>query len=139
MDEETQVDQSSLSKLKVLIPNAGECNDLVMNEKLVAMGAQALHGDIAQNQRETTMAGFRKGTFSCLITTNVCARGVDIPEVDLIIVTRSNLDVRAPIRCRVIHSQVWTYRTSRQERSMRHILQVKPRAAPSEHFKACWS
>lgn len=68
-----------------------------MNEKLVSMGAQALHGDIAQNQRETTMNGFRKGTFSCLITTNVCARGVDIPEVDLVINCEPPSDVESYI------------------------------------------
>jgi superfamily II DNA/RNA helicase len=66
-----------------------------MNEKLSAMGAQALHGDIAQNQRESTMAGFRKGTFACLITTNVCARGVDIPEVDLIVMCEPPTDVES--------------------------------------------
>jgi ATP-dependent RNA helicase DDX21 len=81
----------------IFVETKGECNELVMNEKLVAMGAQCLHGDIAQNQRETTMAGFRKGLFSCLITTNVCARGVDIPEVDLVINCEPPKDVESYI------------------------------------------
>lgn len=47
--------------------------------------AQSLHGDIPQKQRETTLKGFRNGTFEVLVATNVAARGLDIPEVDLVI------------------------------------------------------
>ncbi|KAH0454869.1 hypothetical protein IEQ34_016793 [Dendrobium chrysotoxum] len=46
---------------------------------------EALHGDISQNQRERTLAGFRDGRFSILIATDVAARGLDIPNVDLVI------------------------------------------------------
>ena len=44
-----------------------------------------LHGDIPQNQREITFKSFRDGNVRCLIATNVAARGLDIPNVDLII------------------------------------------------------
>lgn len=44
-----------------------------------------LHGDIPQKQREITFQGFKEGKFKCLIATNVVARGLDIPEVDLIL------------------------------------------------------
>ncbi|KFV39289.1 Nucleolar RNA helicase 2, partial [Tyto alba] len=47
--------------------------------------AQSLHGDIPQKQREITLKGFRTGVFEVLIATNVAARGLDIPEVDLVI------------------------------------------------------
>ncbi|KAJ2993774.1 Nucleolar RNA helicase 2 [Globomyces sp. JEL0801] len=72
-------------KTIVFVETKAEATELVLNSKIVALGAQALHGDIHQSLRETTMQGFRDGKFSCLITTNVCARGVDIPEVDLVI------------------------------------------------------
>jgi superfamily II DNA/RNA helicase len=45
---------------------------------------QALHGDITQAQRERTLSGFREGRFSTLIATDVAARGLDIPNVDLV-------------------------------------------------------
>ncbi|KAJ2609736.1 hypothetical protein H4S08_003926 [Coemansia sp. RSA 1365] len=48
-------------------------------------GAQALHGDIAQSQRELTLQGFRDGSVRVLICTDVAARGLDIPEVDLVV------------------------------------------------------
>ena len=49
------------------------------------VGARPLHGDIAQGQREATLAGFRSGKFSVLVATDVAARGLDIKEVELII------------------------------------------------------
>lgn len=45
---------------------------------------EALHGDISQAQRERTLAGFRDGRFNILIATDVAARGLDIPNVDLV-------------------------------------------------------
>lgn len=47
--------------------------------------AQSLHGDIPQKQREITLKGFRNGAFEVLVATNVAARGLDIPEVDLVV------------------------------------------------------
>ncbi|XP_022739934.1 DEAD-box ATP-dependent RNA helicase 53, mitochondrial-like [Durio zibethinus] len=46
---------------------------------------EALHGDISQNQRERTLSGFRDGNFNILVATDVAARGLDIPSVDLVI------------------------------------------------------
>ncbi|KAJ2788372.1 hypothetical protein GGI18_002990, partial [Coemansia linderi] len=61
-----------------------DANRLALLPKFVN-GAQALHGDIAQAQREITLKGFREGTLKVLICTDVAARGLDIPEVDLVI------------------------------------------------------
>ncbi|XP_010036054.2 DEAD-box ATP-dependent RNA helicase 53, mitochondrial [Eucalyptus grandis] len=46
---------------------------------------EALHGDISQSQRERTLAGFRDGQFNILVATDVASRGLDIPNVDLVI------------------------------------------------------
>ncbi|KHN38369.1 DEAD-box ATP-dependent RNA helicase 53 [Glycine soja] len=46
---------------------------------------EALHGDISQAQREKTLAGFRNGHFNVLVATDVASRGLDIPNVDLVI------------------------------------------------------
>lgn len=44
-----------------------------------------LHGDIPQNIREVNMKHFKNGHKKILIATDVAARGIDIPDVDLII------------------------------------------------------
>uniref|UniRef100_A0A2P2KI68 RNA helicase n=2 Tax=Rhizophora mucronata TaxID=61149 RepID=A0A2P2KI68_RHIMU len=50
-----------------------------------SIASEALHGDISQHQRERTLNGFRKGKFTVLVATDVASRGLDIPNVDLII------------------------------------------------------
>eukprot|EP00250_Pteridium_aquilinum_P016736 c23265_g1_i1 orf=404-2731(+) len=46
---------------------------------------EPLHGDITQFQRERTLKSFRDGKISVLIATDVAARGLDIPNVDLVV------------------------------------------------------
>ncbi|KAL6513232.1 DEAD-box ATP-dependent RNA helicase 3, chloroplastic [Orobanche gracilis] len=49
-----------------------------------SIASEALHGDISQHQRERTLNGFRQGKFTVLVATDVAARGLDIPNVDLL-------------------------------------------------------
>ncbi|KAJ3124642.1 Nucleolar RNA helicase 2 [Physocladia obscura] len=77
----------------VFVETRNEANELGLNAKLQAFGTQVLHGDIQQSTREASIQGFRDGKFRCLVTTNVCARGVDIPEVDLVINCEPPADV----------------------------------------------
>ena len=51
--------------------------------------ARAIHGDLAQGERDRVMADFRGGTLQFLIATNVAARGLDIPDIHHVI----NFDV----------------------------------------------
>jgi len=44
-----------------------------------------IHGDIPQLDRSKTFRGFKTGSIKCLISTNVSARGLDFPSVDLVI------------------------------------------------------
>lgn len=58
-----------------------------LTERLTAAGfpAEALHGDLSQAQRETTVNRFRQGRFLLLVATNVAARGIDLPGLPLVI------------------------------------------------------
>lgn len=67
-----------------------EANEIALSSSL-ASKCQVLHGDIAQAQREVTLASFREGKFPCLVATNVAARGLDIAGVELIIQVQSSL------------------------------------------------
>lgn len=60
-----------------------DANNLLMSDKI--KDTEVMHGDIAQNQREVTMKRFKEGKFKCLVATDVAARGLDVPNVDLVI------------------------------------------------------
>lgn len=47
--------------------------------------SEALHGDISQGQREKILQKFREDKFSVLVATDVAARGLDIPNVELVV------------------------------------------------------
>lgn len=46
---------------------------------------QALHGDMSQAGREDVLQRFRDGRVMVLVATDVAARGLDIPNVDLVV------------------------------------------------------
>lgn len=46
---------------------------------------QALHGDLSQGVRASTMQDFRKGIVKTLACTDIAARGLDIANVDLVV------------------------------------------------------
>nr|XP_058908665.1 nucleolar RNA helicase 2 isoform X3 [Kogia breviceps] len=73
-----------------------EAQELSQNVS-VRQDAQSLHGDIPQKQREITLKGFRNGDFGVLVATNVAARGLDIPEVDLVVQSSPPKDVESYI------------------------------------------
>ncbi len=56
-------------------------------ESLVARGypAEAIHGDLSQDARETVMRRFRKGQLTVLVATDMVARGVDMEGVSHVI------------------------------------------------------
>ena len=45
------------------------------------VGAEAIHGDLRQGQRDRVMSEFRAGKIEFLVATNVAARGLDIPDI----------------------------------------------------------
>ncbi|XP_008830862.1 nucleolar RNA helicase 2 [Nannospalax galili] len=73
-----------------------EAQELSQNT-CIKQDAQSLHGDIPQKQREITLKGFRNGNFGVLVATNVAARGLDIPEVDLVVQSCPPKDVESYI------------------------------------------
>ncbi|MEO7176622.1 MAG: DEAD/DEAH box helicase [Saprospiraceae bacterium] len=46
--------------------------------------AEAIHGDLSQNQRNSVLASFRKGDINIMVATDVAARGIDVPNVDAV-------------------------------------------------------
>ncbi|CAF2841243.1 unnamed protein product [Rotaria sp. Silwood2] len=73
-----------------------EADELSVSHDIKAE-AHVLHGDIPQDKRELVLKKFREGKYRLLVTTDVAARGLDIPEVDLVIVTAPPKDVESYI------------------------------------------
>lgn len=58
---------------------------IVAAMKRVGVDSEALHGGIEQNERFAILDRFRAGENKVLITTDVAARGIDIPTMDYVI------------------------------------------------------
>ncbi|XP_069719461.1 nucleolar RNA helicase 2-like isoform X1 [Phaenicophaeus curvirostris] len=91
-----QVYSGSYGRTIVFCETKKEANELALNAS-IKQDCQSLHGDIPQKQREITLKGFRNGTFKVLVATNVAARGLDIPEVDLVVQSSPPKDVESYI------------------------------------------
>ncbi|MBR6266630.1 MAG: DEAD/DEAH box helicase [Bacteroidales bacterium] len=51
----------------------------------VGISCETIHGDKTQQERNTVMDNFRKGTLKVLIATDVSARGIDIPNIEIVV------------------------------------------------------
>ncbi|CCH60152.1 hypothetical protein TBLA_0C03500 [Henningerozyma blattae CBS 6284] len=80
--------------------------------------AIALHGDLNQNQRTGALDLFKAGKKSILIATDVAARGLDIPSVDIVI----NYDIPVDSKS-YIHRVGRTARAGRSGKSISLVSQ----------------
>jgi ATP-dependent RNA helicase RhlE len=48
-------------------------------------GAEAIHGNKSQNQRERVLAAFRKGEIRTLVATDIAARGIDVDGISHVV------------------------------------------------------
>ena len=80
--------------------------------------ALPLSGELAQSQRERTMAAFRSGRTTVLVATDVAARGLDVPDVAAVVQTSLPID-----------GHIYTHRSGRTGRAGkrgRSVLFVPP-------------
>ena len=61
-----------------------QVDQLVDNLKTRGYFADALHGDMSQNQRDRVMNGFRNGTIEILVATDVAGRGIDVNDIEAV-------------------------------------------------------
>lgn len=124
-----QVYSGSHGRTIVFCDSKLEAHELSTNCSL-KQSAKALHGDLQQKEREVILKGFRNGSFEILIATNVAARGLDIPEVDLVVLYSAPREADA-----YVHRSGRTGRAGRTgicislyEPRDRHYLQVVERS-----------
>jgi ATP-dependent RNA helicase DDX21 len=68
----------------VFCKTKAEADSLLLSDKIKDQ-IEVMHGDIPQDQREITLKGFKELKFKILVATDVASRGLDIPNVDLVI------------------------------------------------------
>ena len=61
------------------------CDAVARELKSAGFSAVTLHGSKSQDQREAALAGLRSGTADILVATDLAGRGIDVPDVSLVI------------------------------------------------------
>lgn len=85
---------------------------------ILGFSATALHGDLNQNQRTGALDMLKAGRRSILVATDVAARGLDIPSVDIVI----NYDIPVDSKS-YIHRVGRTARAGRSGKSISLVSQ----------------
>ena len=124
-----------------------DCHDLSINN--AKLDSQTLHGDMQQEQRESTMRSFRDNKFSVLIATDVAARGLDLPMVDLVIQCAPPTDIDSFIHragrtgragrkgvCVLLHSMREDFVVEKIERHAKIKFEVLPSPSRDDILKA---
>ncbi|CAM9396720.1 unnamed protein product, partial [Scytosiphon promiscuus] len=68
----------------VFTQTKAEVDELCTHPALSRLGAEALHGGLSQGAREACLGRFRSGRTKMIVATDVAARGLDIPGVDMV-------------------------------------------------------
>ena len=79
------IDLENPKKAVVFCNTKKKVDNLIELLKKKGYKAEALHGDIKQEQRQRIMNRLKKGEFKILVATDVVARGIDVDELELVI------------------------------------------------------
>lgn len=79
----------------VFVNRKDSATSLSAKLKTQGIDAKILMGGLDNTERDSMIDNFRQGVFTTLISTNVLARGIDVPEVDIVI----NYDVPMLKQC----------------------------------------
>ncbi len=82
---ERLVKENPESKILVFVRTKVRAERVVKAMERVNIDAKSIHGDKDQKEREKRMAQFKSGKIKLLIATDISARGVDIPNVDIVV------------------------------------------------------
>jgi len=103
----------------VFVKLRAEAQELAARLEADGFAALPLSGELVQSQRDRTLAAFRAGKATVLVATDVAARGLDVPDVTMVVHTSPPMD-----------AQVYTHRsgrTGRAGKSGRSVALVPPK------------
>ncbi len=89
LTEELLSGKKNLQRVIIFAGTKKSVRDLATRLKRRGLNADAIHSDLAQEERETKLAAFRNGSLTIVVATDVLSRGIDIKGIDVVI----NFDV----------------------------------------------
>lgn len=72
-------------KVIVFVNTKKQCDKVHSHLESVGYHCCVLHGGRTQDQREAGIKGFKEGDYNVLIATDVAGRGIDVPDVALVV------------------------------------------------------
>jgi ATP-dependent RNA helicase DeaD len=78
------IDVNNIKLSLVFCNTKKRVDELASNLQARGYSAEALHGDMRQDQRDRVMSKFRKGQIDILIATDVAARGIDVDDIEAV-------------------------------------------------------
>ena len=79
------LDSQGFRKALVFCSTKRSVDEVTVHLQTRGYQSDALHGNLAQPQRDRVMARFRSGSIEILVATDVAARGIDVDDVDAVI------------------------------------------------------
>ena len=77
--------QESIDRALIFTRTKHGADKVVRSLNRAGIGAEAIHGNKSQNQRERVLAAFRKGEVRTLVATDIAARGIDVDGVSHVV------------------------------------------------------
>lgn len=77
--------QTARERVLVFTRTKRRARNLAMTLEAQGYRVAALQGNMAQNQRQAAINGFRDGKFDLLVATDIAARGIDVAEISHVI------------------------------------------------------
>lgn len=79
------IENHEINKILVFVRTKVRAERLIKALKRANIEGVSLHGDKTQQEREKIMQDFRRGDQKVLVTTDISARGIDIPHVEYVV------------------------------------------------------
>ncbi len=98
--------QKDLKRTLVFTRTKHKAKSLALQLNKAGLSATSLQGNLSQNKRQKALDGFRHGTFTILVATDIAARGIDVLEISHVI----NYDLPDTV-------ETYTHRTGRTGRA----------------------
>lgn len=69
----------------IFVNSKSKCDELEKLFRGMDFTIKSLHGGMEQSERDEIMADFRSGTIRVLLSTDLTARGIDVPRISLVV------------------------------------------------------